>query len=108
MPYPRENIFRKTATAAANTAVTVDIGQPGANMRWRLIGVRWSYNAAPTAGKVTIEDGIEAEPFAVDITGAGPGEQELGWQSAPSVDVKATLAAAGAVVGRLTLIYTID
>jgi hypothetical protein len=116
MPYPRENIFRKTFTAAeANKEVLGDIGKPGENMRWKLISVLWSYSAAPTGGLLTIEDGAqfneakEEVPFTQAIGASGPGEQNLGWQSGANVDTKVKLAAAGSgVTGRVTLIYTID
>jgi hypothetical protein len=36
-------------------------------------GVYWSYNAAPTAGNLKIEDVSGTTIFSVDITAAGPG-----------------------------------
>jgi hypothetical protein len=110
MPYPRENISRKTVVGkAANEEITCNIGKPGENMRWKLIEVLWSYSGAPTGGLLTIEDGAEAEPFTQAITASGPGEQDLGWQSGANTETKAKLAAGGSgVTGRVTLIYTID
>lgn len=114
MPYPRENILRKSATGEANKAVVVQTAAPGENMRWKLLLVLWSYSATPTGGLITIEDGAETGGgadgnYEIAVASAGPGEQQAGWQGAPNHVIKVTLAAGGAsVVGHLAIVYTID
>src|SRR3990167_10859241 len=62
----------QTATAAANTAVTITLTAVP-NMKHRLSYVAWSYTAAPTGGRLTIANGSGNTVFDVDITASGPG-----------------------------------
>ena len=59
------------ATAAvitlAASSLTAHKGQ-----KWAIGGLAWSYDAAPTAGKLNITNG-GTQAFAVDVTSDGPG-----------------------------------
>lgn len=84
---------------AVNTAAVVTLAAGGGGVRHFITGVAWSYDAAPTAGSLTITDG-GATVFKVDITNAGPGFFD--WcppmRCTANSAVVATLAAAGAAV----------
>lgn len=91
------------ATAAANTAVVITYAAvPG--FAHALHSIIASYSAAPTGGKVTIEDGAGTTVFEADITAAGPTTIPfpVGLMGTKNTALVITLAAgAGAVVGKL-------
>ncbi len=87
---------------AANTLAQVQFGAV-TGKRHHLTQVAWSYSAAPTGGRLTVEDGA-AVVFDLDITAAGPGHiafpNPLRGEVGQALTVK--LAAAGAsVVGKV-------
>lgn len=85
---------------AVNTAAVVTVAAPGAGVRNVVGSVEWSYDAAPTAGALTIEDGAGNTVFKVDISLSGPGG--FVWfvpkRMTANTDTVVTLAAAGAAV----------
>lgn len=92
-----------SATAAANTAVTITIPLV-AGLAIRLTSLSWSYSAAPTAGVLTVV--VNAVTILqLDIAAAGPGIVELpagGLECQLAQACVITLTAAGAAVtGRL-------
>lgn len=98
------------ATAAANTAVaTTYTGVAG--QRHRLTYVAYSYNPAPTTGRLTVTDG-GATIFDLDLPAAVDREIPLppgGLQGSAGLDMVITLAAGGGTsVGKLnTSKYTV-
>lgn len=86
--------------ASANGAAAITIAAD-ADEAWILDHVSYSYNAAPTAGKLTISFGGTTE-FELDITAAGPEVLHFGPQGLSAGNrneaVVITLAAAGAAV----------
>lgn len=107
MPYPRENLLIAAAAPVENKAAIATTTSPEANMRQRVVKVIFSYSATPTGGKLTITDGTLT--IEHDIAASGVVELEPNVQFTAGVPVKATLAAGGAaVLGKITLIYTID
>lgn len=58
-------------TGSAGGAATLGLAAPGAGYAWTVGMVRWSYDAEPTGGGITISDGTTAESYP--ITAAGPG-----------------------------------
>lgn len=96
------------ATAAVNTAVVINKAAAGAGISNVIGAVYWSYNAAPTGGKLTIEDGSGTIVFEVDITSAGPGQLNFEPQQKGTANTALiiTLAAAGAAVtGKLNITH---
>lgn len=87
------------ATAATKTVAAVT------GVVHEIIGIEWSYDAAPTGGNLKIESPSGTAIFQVDITAAGPGQFNWDTRSkkgAVGQDVIVTLASgAGAVVGKL-------
>jgi hypothetical protein len=90
------------APAAATAAVITYAAETG---RQHVIGGIWySYSAAPTGGRLTIEDGAGTVVFDLTITAAGPGSVSFDAPlcGSPGVALVITLASgAGAVVGKL-------
>ena len=84
---------------AVNTAAVVTYAAGGGSVRHFISGVAWSYNAAPTAGVLTITDG-GTTVFTTDVTAGGPGFQDFAPVLRFGADsaVVVTLAAAGAAV----------
>lgn len=97
-----ESLLRAKSFPAVNTAATFTIAA-NTERRNRLVRVYWSYNAAPTGGRLTITIGGVVE-YDFDITAAGPNSVEMsGAISAVNATIVVTLAAAGAAVtGKLT------
>lgn len=88
---------------AANTAAVITFAA-AAGQRHHLVSVAWSYSAAPTGGRLTVEDGAGVFVFDVDITAAGPGSKDFLWPIRGEVNTAmvVTLAAGGAgVSGKL-------
>lgn len=85
---------------AVNTAAVVNYGAAGAGVSHVITGVAWSYNAAPTGGRITIEDGAGVIVFRQDITAAGPGSIlfPMPKRGAANTAMIVTLTAAGAAV----------
>lgn len=85
---------------AANTAAVITYAAV-AGQKHVIGGVAWSYNGAPTAGNLKIEDVAGTVVFSVDITSAGPGfipfPQPLR-QAAVNTALIITLSAGGAAV----------
>jgi hypothetical protein len=94
-----------SATAAVNTAVAITInGVAGQTIR--LAALSWSYNAAPTAGTITVVvNGVTI--FQADITAAGFAAAMIaqgGLICQAGQNAVITLTAAGAAVtGRLNV-----
>jgi|FLYN01.1.fsa_nt_gi riboflavin biosynthesis pyrimidine reductase len=61
-----------TATAAANTAVTLTYAAHTDGQAHVVGEIIASYSAVPTGGNLTIEDGAGTTVFQADITAAGP------------------------------------
>lgn len=60
----------KTSGTAADAVVEYDAA---AGFRHIISGLAWSYNTAPAAGRIKVEDGAETL-FDLDITADGPGQ----------------------------------
>jgi hypothetical protein len=60
-------------TPATNTNAVITYAAAGAGQVNVISGVAWSYSAAPTGGRLKIEDGSGNIVFDIDITAAGPG-----------------------------------
>jgi hypothetical protein len=60
-------------TPATNTNAVITLAAPGAGKVNVLSGVAWSYSAAPTGGRLKLEDVSGTIVFDIDITSAGPG-----------------------------------
>jgi hypothetical protein len=84
--------------AAANAAAVISVTNPR-SVDW----IVWSYDGAPTGGKITIKEGL-VTLFEVDVTQGGPGQLLLNpivGMTGDSV-VTITLAAGGAgVTGKI-------
>lgn len=94
------------ATAAANTTVVITYAAVSTK-RHVIGGVAWSYSAAPTGGKVTVEDEAGTVIFEIDITAAGPGEVpfRVPKRGRENKDLIITLAAGGVgIVGKLNIL----
>lgn len=97
----------QSATAAANTAVTVTLAAPEAENQWALAMIAWSYSEAPVAGQITVAvEGVDTV-FDLDLgTSAGPGMYQF---SPPllcgdATEVTVTLGAGGGTaVGKLNV-----
>ena len=61
---------------AANTAAAITLAAVASKRHW-LYGVAWSYDAAPTGGSITVEDGSGTTVFVQSITAAGPDHVEF-------------------------------
>jgi hypothetical protein len=88
--------------AAADTAAVVTI--PATPEEYNYIHhVQWSYDAAPTGGKLTIKDGASGSVlWEQAITAAGPGGQDPDELGSLNTATVITLAAGGAgVTGRI-------
>lgn len=93
-----------TATAA-NAIATVTIAS-STGKRHHVLGLLWSYSAAPTGGRLT-STGLEGDEIDMDITAGGPGPI-LFPPAVGSVSTAVTLAlaAGGAgITGKLTVWY---
>jgi len=93
---------------AVNTAAVVTLAAAGAGVSHVLGLAAWSYDAAPTAGSLTIEDGAGTTIFKVDITAAGAGYFPFvpGMKGTANTAMIATLAAAGAGVDGIVSLHT--
>jgi hypothetical protein len=92
---------------AANTAAVVTLAAAGPGNRNVLGQAAWSYDAIPTAGSLTIEDGAGTTIFKVDITDAGPGFFQFipGLRGSINTAMIATLAAGGAAVNGIVSLH---
>lgn len=88
---------------ASNTAAVATIAAR-TNGRTKGVVCHWSYDAAPTGGKLTIKSGTTTIS-EVDITAAGPGFLPLdGFVSTRGELLSATLAAGGSgISGKVAL-----
>jgi hypothetical protein len=93
---------------AANTAAIVTKAAAGAGITHVLALVAWSYDADPTAGSLTIEDGAGTTVFKVDITAGGPGFFAFSppLKGTANTALVATLAAGGAGVSGIVNLHT--
>lgn len=91
------------ATAASNTAVTINLA---AGTRWEFAGsIVWSYSAAPTGGRLTVAGG--GFGIDIDIIAGGPDYIPFNIPQHATDDgpIVITLAAGGAnIVGKLNLL----
>ena len=85
---------------ADNVAAAVTLAAAGAGNFNVLSQVFYSYDAAPTAGTLTIADGA-VTVFLIDITAAGPSQFTFNppLEGSANTALVVTLAAAGAAVG---------
>lgn len=96
-----ETIVERKHYPGAATAAIITIAAVADN-RHILHAVQWSYSAAPTGGRLTVEDGAGTVIFDVDITAAGPNELKPFITGSINTAMVITLASgAGAVVGKL-------
>jgi hypothetical protein len=95
-----------SGTSAAGAAVSVTVTAAGEGSRHYLWGVKYSYSATPTGGKLTTA-GLVGDEIDLDIAGAGPMDvNTLGAPAVVNTDLVVTLAApGGAVVGKLAVFY---
>jgi hypothetical protein len=93
---------------AANTAAVVTKAAAGAGISNVLALVAWSYDADPTAGSLTIEDGSGTTVFKVDITTGGPGFFAFSppLKGTANTALIATLAAGGGSVSGIVSLHT--
>jgi hypothetical protein len=78
-------------------------------VRYVIHNIQWSYSAAPTGGKLTVQVG--AGPTTVldlDITAAGPGGYNLVIPGGMSEQIIVGLAAGGSTVGKLNIQYSVN
>lgn len=96
--------------SGANAALALTLPAPsgGHPARYRIAYVAWSYDAAPSGGRLTIT-GLEGDALSVDITSAGPGALRLPMLPGKGhTEIVATLAAGGSgVSGRLNVAYMV-
>jgi len=96
-------IVNTHATALANTAVVITLlAAPG--MHNILHNIQWSYDSAPTGGRLTVEDGLGTIVWDADIVAAADRLEALDTFIVGSIntDMVITLAAGGgAVIGKL-------
>jgi len=92
---------------AANTAAVVTLAAAGVGISHVLGLAAWSYDGAPTAGSLTIEDGAGTTVFKVDITAAGPGYFPFvpGLKGTANAAMIATLAAGGGGVNGIISVH---
>lgn len=95
-------LTRDKSLPAANTAAALTFAAV-AGQKHHLVYVAWSYSAAPTGGKLTVEDGVGTTVFEVDVTAGGPGSLALPpIIGSVNTALVVTLAAGGAsVTGKL-------
>lgn len=106
-PIKGEEVQAKQHYPAANTAAVITLTAVE-NRRHTVHFVQWSYTAAPTGGRLTIDVGGVTK-FDVDITAAGPGGFNLYIVAGVNQEVVITLAApGGVVVGKLNAQVTQD
>lgn len=90
-------------TAAANTAVVRTFAAVPGQIH-RLTALAWSYSAAPTGGRILVQDGA-ATRLDLDITAGGQAPDAMppgGIQGTVNTAMTVTLAAAGVgIVGKL-------
>ena len=90
-----------TPAAATNAVVTV---AADAIRKHVIHSVEWSYSAAPTGGRLTIEDGAGTIIFDVDIIAGGPGGFSFTRAGSPNKALIITLfSGGGVVVGKLNV-----
>jgi hypothetical protein len=97
-----------TGTSGTNAAVSLSYAaaipnqaSPKLQYKHSINGICWSYNAAPTAGAITIKSGNDVI-FTIDITAAGPGFVPLKLSAKPGESMTITLAAGGGTaVGKI-------
>lgn len=100
-----------TVVPAANTAAVLTYAADTLGRRWTVGSIHYSYSAAPTGGRLTIQDGTGNVIFDRDIPATGPGDILFPFPRAGSVntDLIITLAAgSGAVVGKLNATVWLD
>lgn len=88
--------------ATATHAATVVTYTAVANGRHCLDKVQFSYSAAPTGGRLTVEDGAGNVVKDLTITAAGPLSVDLSMIGTPNTAMIITLADGGAaIVGKM-------
>lgn len=101
------SITRSSTTAAANTAVAKTLAAV-TGLRHILHGIQWSYSAAPTGGKLTVEDAVGTTIFEIDITAGGPNNIDITLHGSINTAMVITLAAGGAgITGKLNIQSTV-
>lgn len=108
-PFPRTKIKWGSDFPADDTAAVVTIAAETGE-RHVIDTVYWSYDAAPTGGKLTVTNGTITLEW--DITAAGPGYLPLrmaddeGFDGGVNTAVTITLTAGGAgIAGKLNVKY---
>lgn len=109
MGFARENSIPFDHVGAANAAAVAASAAPPASNRLRLKYVVASYSAAPTAGLLTISDGVNVN-WEIDMPNAGPLVlPDLDLQCAAGAAITITLSAGGAsVVGKVNAYATFE
>lgn len=89
------------ATAGANTIVTITLAALDGHRRIAH-HIQWSYSAAPTGGRLFVEDGVGTTILDVDIIAGGQGSMDLFLPGSINTALVFNLAAgSGAIVGKL-------
>ncbi len=85
------------APGTANTAAVITVAAPGAGQRLQVNQIEFSYNAAPTNGTLTIQQGATTIK-TLFITAAGAGPVITGIRLVANTALTITLSAGGAGV----------
>lgn len=85
------------APGTANTAAVITVAAPGAGQRLQVNQIEFSYNAAPTNGTLTIQQGSTVIK-TLFVSAAGPGPIITGIRLAANTALTITLSAGGAGV----------
>lgn len=96
---------RSVSATATNAAATITLGAVS-GIKHYILGILFSYSAAPTGGKLT-STGLNGDQLDIDVTAAGAAPliapPAIG---ASGSAVTITLAAGGSgIVGKLTVFY---
>ena len=90
------------AAPAANEDAIVTLPAQDALRHW-MLGISWSYSAAPTNGSLIIYDDDDVV-FSIDVVVAGANSVEVQRVSGPGHELRIVLSAGGAgVVGKVNV-----
>lgn len=96
----------KSHEPAVNTAAVVTLAAGAAGVSNVLYSISWSYDADPTAGSLTVQDGSTVW-YKLDIPSKGPGQ--VVWdpplKGTAATAMVVTLAAAGAAVSGIVNVH---
>ena len=104
---PRASLKNAHNTSAGNDVATVTLAATPGRIQY-VHHVQWSYNPAPTGGRLTITVAGNTK-FEVDILAGGPGGFGIELAGGVNEAIVITLAAGGGgVVGKLNVQYTTE